>query len=179
LHRAIRELTGGMPARSGTTNTNPWERFPCWRGWICTVAQSPRSSARRTRARTSLSSSKKLDAAYPAATTLRLILDNHSAHISKETQRYLASGPQRFQFVFVPKHSGCLQRDGCNSDCRWPGKTSNYPVSARDLSADAEFAEDLAIRYAEVLWSANPEPGGGQSNSSPIFTRLGHFRGTR
>jgi transposase len=50
---------------------------------------------------------KKLDAAYPAA-TLRLILDNHSAHISKETQRYLASRPQRFQFVFVPKHGSWL-----------------------------------------------------------------------
>ena len=51
---------------------------------------------------------KKLDAAYPAATTLRLILDNHSAHISKETQRYLAGRPQRFLFVFVPKHGSWL-----------------------------------------------------------------------
>jgi transposase len=51
---------------------------------------------------------KKLDAAYPSVTTLRLILDNHSAHISKETQRYLASRPQRFQFVFVPKHDSWL-----------------------------------------------------------------------
>jgi transposase len=39
---------------------------------------------------------------------LRLILDNHSAHISKETQRYLAIRPQRFQFVFVPKHGSWL-----------------------------------------------------------------------
>jgi transposase len=51
---------------------------------------------------------KKLDAAYPTTTTLRLILDNHSAHISKETQRYLASRLQRFQFVFVPKHGSWL-----------------------------------------------------------------------
>jgi transposase len=51
---------------------------------------------------------KKLDAAYPSVTTLRLILDNHSAHISKETQRYLASRAQRFQFVFVPKHDSWL-----------------------------------------------------------------------
>jgi len=50
----------------------------------------------------------KLDAAYPPAQTLRLILDNHSAHISKETQRYLAGKPQRFQFVFVPKHGSWL-----------------------------------------------------------------------
>ena len=50
----------------------------------------------------------KLDGAYPATQTLRLILDNHSAHISKETQRYLATRPQRFQFVFIPKHGSWL-----------------------------------------------------------------------
>jgi transposase len=50
----------------------------------------------------------KLDAAYPSTQVLRLILDNHSAHISKETQRYLASRPQRFQFVFIPKHGSWL-----------------------------------------------------------------------
>ncbi len=50
----------------------------------------------------------KLDGHYPATQTLRLILDNHSAHISKETQRYLATRPQRFQFVFLPKHGSWL-----------------------------------------------------------------------
>jgi len=54
---------------------------------------------------------------------------------------------------------GCVRRDGSNSDCKWPGETPNYPVSARHLSADAEFAEDLAIRYADAhfgLRSPNP-----------------------
>lgn len=50
----------------------------------------------------------KLDANYPATQTLRLILDNHSAHISRETQRYLATRPRRFQFVFIPKHGSWL-----------------------------------------------------------------------
>lgn len=50
----------------------------------------------------------KLDASYPATQTLRLILDNHSAHISRETQRYLATRPRRFQFVFIPKHGSWL-----------------------------------------------------------------------
>jgi hypothetical protein len=36
------------------------------------------------------------------------MLDNHSAHISKEAQRYLTSRPQRFPFVFVPKHGSWL-----------------------------------------------------------------------
>jgi transposase len=31
-----------------------------------------------------------------------------SAHISRETQRYLATRPQRLQFVFIPKHGSWL-----------------------------------------------------------------------
>jgi transposase len=50
----------------------------------------------------------QLDQNYPAEIALRLILDNHSAHISKETRRYLATRPNRFQFVFVPKHGSWL-----------------------------------------------------------------------
>ncbi len=37
---------------------------------------------------------KELDAWYPAGSTIRIILDNHSAHISKETRAWLAQTPQ-------------------------------------------------------------------------------------
>jgi transposase len=50
----------------------------------------------------------KLDGAYPAQVKIRLLLDNHSAHISKETQAYLSIHPQRFEFVFTPKHGSWL-----------------------------------------------------------------------
>jgi transposase len=50
----------------------------------------------------------KLHAAYPAHARIRLLLDNHSAHISKETQAYLSLHPQRFEFVFTPKHGSWL-----------------------------------------------------------------------
>ena len=50
----------------------------------------------------------KLDAEYPAPARIRLLLDNHSAHISKETQAYLSLHPQRFEFVFTPKHGSWL-----------------------------------------------------------------------
>jgi transposase len=50
-----------------------------------------------------------LDAAYPAHTAIKLILDNHSAHISKETKAWLASQPPgRFEFTFTPKHGSWL-----------------------------------------------------------------------
>lgn len=51
---------------------------------------------------------KMLHAYYPEDITIRIILDNHSAHISKETRRYLATVPNRFEFTFTPKHGSWL-----------------------------------------------------------------------
>jgi transposase len=52
---------------------------------------------------------KQLDAAYPPETAIKLILDNHSAHISKETTAWIATQPHgRFAFVFTPKHGSWL-----------------------------------------------------------------------
>jgi transposase len=49
-----------------------------------------------------------LDARYPPECTIRIILDNHSAHLSKETQAFLAKHPNRFQYVLTPKHGSWL-----------------------------------------------------------------------
>lgn len=51
---------------------------------------------------------KLVDGVYPKTATIRMILDNHSAHISKETRAFLASVPNRFDFVFTPKHGSWL-----------------------------------------------------------------------
>lgn len=51
---------------------------------------------------------KKLDAHYPAEWKIQTILDNHSAHTSKETKTYLETVPNRFAFVFTPKHASWL-----------------------------------------------------------------------
>jgi transposase len=52
---------------------------------------------------------KLIDAAYPSHTAIKLILDNHSAHISKETKAWLAEqAAGRFQFTFTPKHGSWL-----------------------------------------------------------------------
>lgn len=61
--------------------------------------------------------------------------------------------------IFVLSLGGCVRRDGRNSDCRWPGEVPVEPVSARHISADAEFAEDLAIRYADTHFGRHsPNP---------------------
>ena len=52
---------------------------------------------------------KILDKKYPSQDTIRIILDNHSAHTSKETKQFLATMPKdRFEFVFTPKHGSWL-----------------------------------------------------------------------
>ena len=51
---------------------------------------------------------KDLDNYYPPHCSIRLILDNHSAHISKETQEYLATRPNRFRYVLTPTHGSWL-----------------------------------------------------------------------
>ncbi len=51
---------------------------------------------------------KILDEKYNKDLKIRIVLDNHSAHTSKETMKYLASRPGRFEFVFTPKHGSWL-----------------------------------------------------------------------
>ena len=52
---------------------------------------------------------EQIDAAYPSETAIKLIMDNHSAHISKQTKAWLAEQPEgRFEFVFSPKHGSWL-----------------------------------------------------------------------
>jgi transposase len=63
----------------------------------------------RHRSREFIGFLKKLDTAYPSDTAIKIILDNHSAHVSKETNKWLAEQRDgRFSFVFTPKHGSWL-----------------------------------------------------------------------
>ena len=63
----------------------------------------------RHRSREFIEFLKLIDIAYPSHTAIKIILDNHSAHISKETKAWLAEQPAgRFQFTFTPKHGSWL-----------------------------------------------------------------------
>jgi transposase len=63
----------------------------------------------RHRSREFIEFLKLLDAAYPPRTAIKLILDNHSAHISRETRAWLATRPaERFELTFTPKHGSWL-----------------------------------------------------------------------
>ena len=56
---------------------------------------------------------KQLDQHYPPQAIIRVVLDNHSAHISKETVAYLSSRPGRFEYVHTPKHGSWLNLIEC------------------------------------------------------------------
>src|SRR5690349_16383512 len=85
--------------------------------------------------------------------------------------------------VFVVSAGGCVRRDGRNSDCRWPREATTHPVSARHLSVDAEFAEDLAIRYADAhfgLHSPSPSENYGVERDrcmERLFAEIGKEHG--
>jgi hypothetical protein len=60
----------------------------CWPASTCSPARfMPKD---RHRSCEFIEFLKRLDAAYLAHTAIKLILDNHSAHISKETKAWLA-----------------------------------------------------------------------------------------
>ena len=63
---------------------------------------------RRHRSREFIALLKDLDQYYPSGCTIRIVLDNHSAHISKETRAWLAARPNRFQYVLTPRHGSWL-----------------------------------------------------------------------
>lgn len=56
---------------------------------------------------------KRFDDYYPPEAIIRVVLDNHSAHISKETLAYLATRPGRFEYVHTPKHGSWLNLIEC------------------------------------------------------------------
>jgi transposase len=51
---------------------------------------------------------KEIDSYYPKNKTIRIILDNHSSHISNKTMAFLKSRPNRFNYVHTPKHGSWL-----------------------------------------------------------------------
>jgi transposase len=106
----------------------------------------------RHRSREFIEFLKLLDAAYPARTAIHLILDNHSAHISKETRAWLADQPAgRFEFTFTPKHGSWLNLvEGffsklARSVLRHIRVASKYELKERLMAAINYFNEDPVV----------------------------------
>ncbi|HEY3854796.1 MAG TPA: IS630 family transposase, partial [Verrucomicrobiae bacterium] len=99
----------------------------------------------RHRSREFVALLKDLDTYYPAAATIRVILDNHSAHISKETRAYLASRPNRFKYVHTPKHGSWL-----NLVETLFGKMAHTFLRQIRVKSKAELKERILMGVAEI-----------------------------
>lgn len=94
---------------------------------------------------------KQLDGHYPADATIRVVLDNHSSHISKETMAYLATRPGRFEYVHTPKHGSWLNliemafSKMARSFLRHIRVTSKQELKERILKGIAEFNDQPVV----------------------------------
>jgi transposase len=88
---------------------------------------------------------KVLDQKYDPADKIRIILDNHSIHTSKETRKYLETVPDRFEFVFTPTHGSWL-----NLIESFFGKLARVCLRGIRVKTKDELAERIYRYIAEV-----------------------------
>src|ERR1700732_3577749 len=107
--RTCRPNLAYMQPSAAIMNTSVMARSACWPASIFSPARFTPLVKDRHRSREFVEFLELLDKAYPTYTAIKLILDNHSAHISKETKAWLAEQPPgRFEFTFTPKHGSWL-----------------------------------------------------------------------
>jgi transposase len=88
---------------------------------------------------------KLLDKKYPKGDKIRLVLDNHTAHTSKETRSFLATLPGRFEFVFTPKHGSWL-----NMIEGFFGKMTHQMLRGIRVQSKEELTERIYKYFYEV-----------------------------
>jgi DDE superfamily endonuclease len=106
--RICRRCQASIPASAATTSTKRLGTGSILAALDLHSGHVTARVERRHRSREFVALLKDLDAHYPAESLLRLIMDHHAAHISRETQAFLASRPNRFQYVLTPKHGSWL-----------------------------------------------------------------------
>jgi len=92
---------------------------------------------------------QRLDVQYPREARIRMVLDNHSAHISRETRAFLATVPNRFEFIFTPTHGSWL-----NLIESFFGKMARTLLRGIRVKSKAE----LKTRIEMYLHEVNEEP---------------------
>jgi len=105
----------------------------------------------RHRSREFIALLSRLDDHYPEGAVIRVILDNHSSHSSKETMTYLATRPGRFEYVYTPKHGSWLNliesafSKMARTFLRHIRVTSKDELRQRILQGIAEFNEHPVV----------------------------------
>jgi transposase len=113
--QAIGNTAPDLPPVAGKYPTvardHEYIRYGTWSIWAALDLHDGHVTARveeRHRSVEFIALLKDLDALYPPDCTIRLVLDNHSAHTSQETRAYLATRPNRFKYVLTPTHGSWL-----------------------------------------------------------------------
>jgi transposase len=113
--QAIKNIAPDLPPKKGKSKT--WSRDYEYKrlGTLSILAALDLHDGhviaqvhKRHRSKEFISLLKEVDKYYPHDKIIRIILDNHSSHISKETMSYLISKPNRFIYVHTPKHGSWL-----------------------------------------------------------------------
>jgi transposase len=99
----------------------------------------------RHRSREFIAFLNRVDQQYPSQIKIRMVLDNHSAHISKETRDYLAQVPNRFEFVFTPTHGSWL-----NLIESFFGKMAKTMLRSIRVSSKQELKNRIEKYLAEI-----------------------------
>jgi transposase len=99
----------------------------------------------RHRSREFIAFLKRVDQQYPPQAKIRLVLDNHSAHISRETRAYLAQVPNRFEFIFTPTHGSWL-----NLIESFFGKMAKTMLRGIRVSSKQELKNRIETYLAEI-----------------------------
>jgi transposase len=88
---------------------------------------------------------KAVDKKYDDDAHIKVVLDNHSAHTSKETRKYLESVLGRFEFVFTPTHGSWL-----NLIESFFGKLARVCLKGIRVASKAELVERI-YRYLDEV----------------------------
>jgi transposase len=86
-----------------------------------------------------------VDGKYPPDWKIRLVLDNHSSHLSKQTRAFLETRPNRFEFIFTPKHGSWL-----NLVESFFGKMARTLLRAIRVKSKEELRERI-LRYLDEV----------------------------
>ena len=92
-----------------------------------------------------------VSAFYPKEAKIRIVLDNHSAHTSKETRAYLTKQPNRFEFIFTPKHGSWL-----NLIESFFAKMAKTMLRAIRVDSAEELEQRIGTYLEEVNETPNP-----------------------
>src|ERR1039458_3336384 len=138
--RTYRRWPANIPQWPAIMSTSAMAPGRFWRVWTCTTGTSARALRGEFTALL-----QGLDAHYPPECTIRLILDNHSSHISKETRAYLATRPNRFKYALTPTHGSWL-----NIVETLFGKMTRTFLRQIRVQSRAELKERILLGIAEI-----------------------------